>query len=64
MSILSCRACTSPTPKRGPDAQDKRGVVPIELEDVDGWVHRTQEQTQALVRVAPAEAFHAVPVGK
>jgi putative SOS response-associated peptidase YedK len=53
-----------PDPKPGPDAQDKRSVVPIELEDVDVWLHGTQEQAQALVRLAPAEAFAAEPVGR
>jgi putative SOS response-associated peptidase YedK len=53
-----------PDPKLGPDAQDKRSVVPIELEDVDAWLHGTQEQAQALVRLAPAEAFDAGPVGR
>ena len=52
-----------PDPKLGPDAQDKRSVVPIELEDVDAWLHGTQEQAQALVRLTPAEAFDAGPVG-
>jgi len=53
-----------PDPKLGPDAQDKRSVVPIELEDVDAWLHGNQEQAQALVRLAPVEAFDAGPVGK
>lgn len=53
-----------PDPKRGPDAQDKRSVGPIELEDVDAWLHGTQEQAQALVRLAPAEAFDAGPIGR
>ena len=53
-----------PDPKLGPDAQDKRSVVPIALEDVDAWLHGTQEQSQALVRHAPAETFDAGPVGR
>lgn len=52
-----------PDSKLGPEAQDKRSVVPIELEDVDTWLHGTQDQAQALVRLAPAEAFDAGPVG-
>jgi hypothetical protein len=52
-----------PDPKLGPDAQDKRSVVPIEAEDVDAWLHGTQEQAQALVRLTPAEVFDAGPVG-
>ena len=53
-----------PDPQLGPDAQDKRSVAPIELEDVDAWLHGTQEQAQSLVRLAPAEAFDAGPVGR
>lgn len=53
-----------PDPKLGLDEQDKRSVVPIELEDVDAWLHGTQERAQALVRLAPAEAFDAGPVGR
>jgi len=53
-----------PDPKLGPDEQDKRSVVPVELEDVDAWLHGTQEQAQALVRLALAEAFDAGPVGR
>jgi len=48
-----------PDPKLGPDAQDKRSVVPVEFEDVDAWLHGTQEQSQALARLAPAKAFDA-----
>jgi putative SOS response-associated peptidase YedK len=53
-----------PDPKLGPDAQDKRSVVPIELEDVDAWLHGTQEQAQPLVRLTPFEAFDAGPVSR
>jgi hypothetical protein len=53
-----------PDHKLGPEAQDIRSVVPIELEDVDAWLHGTQEQAQALVRLATAEAFDAGLVGR
>ena len=53
-----------PDPKLGPDAQDKRSVVPIELEDVDSWLHGTPQQAQALIKLSPAEAFDAGPVGR
>ena len=36
-----------PDPKLGPDAQDKRGVVPIELEDVDAWPGAGQRSHQS-----------------
>ncbi len=50
-----------PDPKRGPNMQDKRSVVPIELEDVDLWLSAPLEQAAQLVRLAPAEAFDAAP---
>ena len=53
-----------PDPKLGPEAQDKRSVVPIELEGVDAWLHGTPQQAQALVRLTPAEGFDAGPVDR
>jgi len=53
-----------PDPKLGPDEQDKRSVVPIEFKYVDTWLHGTLEQAHALVKLAPAEAFEAGPVGR
>lgn len=46
-----------PDPKLGPDEQDKRSVVPLEPEDVDTWLHGTQDQAKALIMLAPAETF-------
>ena len=51
-----------PDPKLRPDQQDKRSVVPIELDDVDTWLTGSQEAAAALVRLAPAEVFVAGPV--
>jgi putative SOS response-associated peptidase YedK len=48
-----------PDPKRPPDLQDKRSVVPIELTDVDLWLTAPIEQAAALVRLAPVELFEA-----
>lgn len=53
-----------PDPQLGTEAQAKRSVVPIELEDVGTWLLGTQEQAQALIRLAPAEALDAGPVGR
>jgi hypothetical protein len=50
-----------PDPKRPPNMQDKRSVVPIELEDVDAWLSAPVEQAALLVRLAPAESFAAEP---
>jgi putative SOS response-associated peptidase YedK len=51
-----------PDPELRPDRQDKRSVVPIELDDVDAWLNGSQEAAAALVRLAPAEVFDAGPV--
>ncbi len=50
-----------PDPQRPPNVQDKRSVVPIELEDSDLWLHGSVEQARQLVRLAPAELFDAAP---
>ena len=52
-----------PDPKLGPDEQDKRSVVPIELEDVDPWLFGTVEQAARLVQLPPVEVFDAGPAG-
>ena len=51
-----------PDPKRPPDRQDKRSVVPIESADVDAWLAGTAAQATHLVRLAPAECFEAEPM--
>jgi putative SOS response-associated peptidase YedK len=50
-----------PDPKRPPEMQDKRSVVPIELGDVDSWLFGTVEQAQLLVKVPPVELLDAGP---
>lgn len=51
-----------PDPTRPPEMQDKRSVVPIELEDVNTWLFGTVDQAQSLIRLQPVEAFDAKPV--
>jgi putative SOS response-associated peptidase YedK len=51
-----------PDPRLGPDQQDKRSVVPIELQDVDTWLAAPPEQARQLVQLAPVELFDAQPV--
>jgi putative SOS response-associated peptidase YedK len=51
-----------PDPKRSPDMQDKRSVVPIEQADADAWLHAPQAQATQLVRLAPVACFDAQPV--
>lgn len=50
-----------PDPKLGPDEQDKRSVIPIELTDVDAWLVGTQQQAVELLRVPEVELFSAGP---
>ena len=50
-----------PDPRLGPDQQDKRSVVPIELEDVDTWLSAPVAQATKLVQLAPVEVFEASP---
>ena len=51
-----------PDTKRAPALQDKRSVVPIEMEDVDQWLHAPQAQAAQLVRLAPLGVFEAKAV--
>lgn len=51
-----------PDPKLGPDQQDKRSSVAIELVDVDQWLYSTPEEATQLVWLAPAEGFDAGPI--
>ena len=51
-----------PDAKRLPHMQDKRSVVPIELQDVGQWLSATLEQASQLMRLASVEAFVGEPV--
>lgn len=46
-----------PDPKRPPDKQDKRAVVPVERGDWDAWLRGTVEDAEALIKLPPVEAF-------
>ncbi len=50
-----------PDPKLGPDQQDKRSVVAIELADTDAWLFGTVEVARSLVRLPPVDVFEAGP---
>ena len=52
----------TPEPKRPPDMQDKRSVVPIEAADVDAWLFAPVEEAASLMRLASADAFEGEPV--
>jgi putative SOS response-associated peptidase YedK len=50
-----------PDPTLAPDAQDKRSVVVIEAGDIDTWLHGSEDDARALLRLSPAEHFAASP---
>jgi len=50
-----------PDPKRPPEMQDKRSVVPIALNAVDAWLNGTLEEAKDLVRLPAVELFDAEP---
>jgi putative SOS response-associated peptidase YedK len=56
------RRMHKPDPKLPPEAQDKRSVVPVALQDVDRWLHGTVEDARALIQLAGEELFEAGPV--
>jgi len=56
------RRMHKPDPKVGPNAQDKRSVIPIEAGDVDQWLAGTVAEAQQLLRLTPVEAFVAGPI--
>ncbi len=52
-----------PDPKRPPELQDKRSVVPIALADTDRWLAAPRDEAAQLVQLAPAEDFEATAAG-
>lgn len=50
-----------PDPKRPPHLQDKRSVVPIELPDVDTWLHAPLAEAAQLVKLAAVDVFEGEP---
>jgi putative SOS response-associated peptidase YedK len=55
------RRMHKPDPKYGPDEQDKRSVVSIELADVDRWLYGTRDDAASLVKPPPPELIEAGP---
>ena len=50
-----------PEPGLPPSAQDKRSVVPIELEDHRTWLTGSIEDASALIRLPPEPVYAAAP---
>jgi hypothetical protein len=55
------RRMHKPDPAFGPDEQDKRSVVALELRDVDRWLLGSSEEARELTRLTPVETFVAGP---
>lgn len=55
------RRMHKPDPKRGRDEQDKRSAIPLETGDVDRWLHGSNDDATALLKLAPVEVFDASP---
>lgn len=55
------RRMHKPDPAYGPDEQDKRSVIPIEIGDVDPWLHGSVEEASRLLRLAQVEVFAVAP---
>ena len=51
-----------PDPQFGPDQQDKRSVVPIELKDMDEWLLGTRRTRARWCGSRRHKAFDAGPV--
>lgn len=51
-----------PDPKRGPQEQDKRSVVPIAPAEVDTWLHGSVDLARSLLALTPAPDMVATPM--
>lgn len=52
-----------PEPSLPMERQDKRTVVPLEVDDFRTWLTGTEDEAKALIRVQPAERYDARPDG-
>ena len=50
-----------PDPRLPADQQDKRSVIPIEIQDVDQWLAGTQKEASELLLLAAISIFDAAP---
>lgn len=51
-----------PEPKLSSDQQDKRSVIPIEVQDVDQWSAGTVSEAKTLLQVPEVDVFRAAPL--
>jgi len=50
-----------PDPKLPSDQQDKRSVIPIEMQDIDQWLAGTVREAGQVLVSAPFDIFNAAP---
>lgn len=50
-----------PDPRLPADQQDKRSVIPIEMQDVDQWLAGTAKEAEQLLALTPGAKFDATP---
>ena len=50
-----------PEPSLPIDKQDKRTVVPLEVNEFKTWLTGTEDEAKALIRLQPAERYDAGP---
>ena len=50
-----------PDPRLPADQQDKRSVIPIEMQDVDQWLAGSVREVAQLLRLAAVDVFEAEP---
>ncbi|WP_330162708.1 hypothetical protein [Comamonas testosteroni] len=48
-----------PDPKLPADQQDKRSVIPIEMQDIDQWLSGTAREAGQPLRLASVDVFEA-----
>jgi putative SOS response-associated peptidase YedK len=56
------RRMHKPDPMKPAVAQDKRSVIPIEVNDIDCWLTGSVEEAYSLLRLAPEHIFDAKPI--
>ena len=50
-----------PEPDLPPNAQDKRTVIPLEIDDLRTWLTGSIQEASALIRLPALELFAAAP---
>ncbi len=51
-----------PDPRLPAGRQDKRSVIPIEMQDVDQWLEGSMKEAEVILKLAPVEVFDVVAI--